>query len=112
MFYLSVLRTEPSSADSEPAKLLQKVEIPLNPKPSALPSSEMSEVSSKSAKLSLESAPTTDGASLTGKRKREGEDEANDGSEAPGRPSSKRLATDTSEPIVIDDAEGPISIDD
>ncbi|CAG8934411.1 unnamed protein product [Penicillium salamii] len=106
-------RAEASSTDTDPAKLLEVFEIPLKPKKPSQPSPEMS-------RLSLD--PTaTDGTSVIGKRKREGEDE--DGERSPGgsgEHNAKRAAsrpaidTDTSGPIVLDDddEEGIITLDD
>lgn len=88
-------------------KLLQKVDIPLKPKPSIDPSEDQ-----------LKSLEIADGTSATGKRKREGEegDSVSDASNEPSakRPASKPMSNaDNSEPIVLDDdEEGPIAIDD
>ncbi|CAG7951839.1 unnamed protein product [Penicillium olsonii] len=110
---LILQKTEPSSADSCPAKLLEVVEIPLEHKQPVQPSSSMAEDSLDLA--------TVDGTSVIGKRKREGEDDG--GARSPGgsdehsakRPASKpAIDTDTSEPIVLDDddEEGIITLDD
>ena len=78
------------------------MEIPLKPKPPAQPSPEP--------------AVITDGLSVTGKRKREGEDGGD--AELQNEHNAKRLAstsipdTESNEPIVLDDDEdGAILID-
>lgn len=57
-----ISRTEPSDEDSKPVALQRALEIPRKPKPAAAPEPDV--------------ALETNGTSVTGKRKREGEDES------------------------------------
>ncbi|KAJ5295775.1 hypothetical protein N7508_010596 [Penicillium antarcticum] len=82
--------------DFKPAKLQKLIDIPLQPKPQL------------AAQPSPEPAASTNGDSVTGKRKREGS------SDLTNEHNAKRIAsTSVNEPIVLDDDdEGAITIDD